>query len=134
MDSVRSAFHTQLAAVMDTLLAAAMCEIAKIFESSMCEHQVEISSLLAKLEQVERRQRTKAGQGGTAGDGGDIFRPKAPREAGTGIHNSQNMLTSELQGINAVFYTGKEQDGAGNNSQSELKKVTDYITSIKQEV
>ncbi|XP_078810250.1 uncharacterized protein LOC105354885 isoform X3 [Oryzias latipes] len=64
MESARSAFHAQLAAVMDSLLAAAVCEIAKIFESSLCQHQAEltlkaeeISALRCKLEKVERRQK-----------------------------------------------------------------------------
>lgn len=68
MESARSAFHAQLATVMDSLLAAAVCEIAKIFESSLCEQQAElahkaeeISVLRGKLEKVERRQKTKGG-------------------------------------------------------------------------
>lgn len=68
MESVRSAFHAQLATVMDSLLAAAVCEIAKIFESSLCEQQAElaqkteeISVLRGKLEKVERKQKTKGG-------------------------------------------------------------------------
>lgn len=65
---MRGAFHAQLATVMDSLLAAAVCEIAKIFESSLCEQQAElahkrqeISILRDKLEKVERRQKTKGG-------------------------------------------------------------------------
>ncbi|XP_068596095.1 uncharacterized protein [Brachionichthys hirsutus] len=76
MESVRTAFHAQLATVMDSLLAAAVCEIAKIFESSLCEQQValahktrEISHLRSKLEKLDRRQRAKSG-GGEDGDGG----------------------------------------------------------------
>lgn len=68
MESVRSAFHAQLATVMDSLLAAAVCEIAKIFESSLCEQQAElaqkaeeISILRGKLEKVERRHKAKGG-------------------------------------------------------------------------
>lgn len=68
MESVRGAFHAQLATVMDSLLAAAVCEIAKIFESSLCEQQAElahktqeISILRGKLEKVERRQKAKGG-------------------------------------------------------------------------
>lgn len=73
MEAVRSAFHAQLATVMDSLLAAAVCEIAKIFESSLCEHQVElaqktneISILRVKLEKVERRQRATGSDGDMA--------------------------------------------------------------------
>ncbi|KAM4733301.1 uncharacterized protein FYW61_008791 [Anableps anableps] len=68
MESVRSAFHAQLATVMDSLLAAAVCEIAKIFESSLCEQQAElaqkaeeISVLRCRLEKVERRHKAKGG-------------------------------------------------------------------------
>lgn len=70
METVRSAFHAQLATVMDSLLAAAVCEIAKIFESSLCEQQAElvqraeeISVLRGRLEKVERRQKAKGGGG-----------------------------------------------------------------------
>ncbi|XP_024918691.1 zinc finger protein 37-like isoform X4 [Cynoglossus semilaevis] len=70
MESVRSTFHTQLATVMDSLLAAAVCEIAKIFESSLCEQQAalvqkteEICVLRDKLEKVEKKQKTKTGEG-----------------------------------------------------------------------
>ncbi|XP_060935658.1 zinc finger protein with KRAB and SCAN domains 1-like [Limanda limanda] len=70
MESVRSSFHAQLATVMDSLLAAAVCEIAKIFEGSLCEQQAElvqrseeISILRGQLEKVERRQRAKGGPG-----------------------------------------------------------------------
>lgn len=62
LDSVRNAFHAQLATVMDSLLAAAVCEIAKIFESSLCEQQEElmqrgeeITALRGRLERAERR-------------------------------------------------------------------------------
>uniref|UniRef100_A0A1A7WNF3 C2H2-type domain-containing protein n=1 Tax=Iconisemion striatum TaxID=60296 RepID=A0A1A7WNF3_9TELE len=68
MESVRSAFHAQLATVMDSLLAAAVCEIAKIFESSLCDQQAElahkseeISILRCRLEKQEKRQRAKGG-------------------------------------------------------------------------
>ncbi|XP_056150096.1 zinc finger protein 213-like [Lampris incognitus] len=71
MESVRSAFHAQLATVMDSLLAAAVCEIAKIFENSLCEQQAElaqkgeeISMLRAKLEKAERRVKGRCGGGG----------------------------------------------------------------------
>lgn len=70
MEAVRSAFHAQLATVMDSLLAAAVCEIAKIFEGSLCEQQAElaqkteeISVLRSKLEKAERRPKAKGGVG-----------------------------------------------------------------------
>nr|XP_057919805.1 zinc finger and SCAN domain-containing protein 5B-like [Doryrhamphus excisus] len=69
MDVVRSAFHAKLAAVMDSLLAAAVCEISKIFDSTLCEQQAElahktkeISILLGKLEHVEKMPRAQGGQ------------------------------------------------------------------------
>ncbi|XP_062414707.1 zinc finger protein with KRAB and SCAN domains 1-like [Pungitius pungitius] len=72
MESARSAFHAQLAAVMDSLLAAAVCEIAKIFESSLCEQQAqlahktdEICVLRGKLEKVDRRHKAKGGGEGS---------------------------------------------------------------------
>ncbi|CAJ1058656.1 zinc finger protein 408-like [Xyrichtys novacula] len=75
MESARSAFHAQLATVMDSLLAAAVCEIAKIFESSLCEQQAElaqkteeISVLRDKLEKVERRPKMKGGGGCEEGE------------------------------------------------------------------
>lgn len=78
MESVRSAFHAQLATVMDSLLAAAVCEIAKIFESSLCEQQAElvqkaeeISMLRGKLEKAERRQKGKGG-GGVGSEEGEM--------------------------------------------------------------
>lgn len=68
MEAARGAFHAQLAAVMDSLLAAAVCEIAKIFESSLCEQQAELAHktdeicvLRGELEKAGRRQRAKGG-------------------------------------------------------------------------
>ncbi|XP_038161070.1 zinc finger protein 777-like isoform X2 [Cyprinodon tularosa] len=68
MEAVRGVFHAQLATVMDSLLAAAVCEIAKIFESSLCEQQAElvqkaeeISMLRCRLEKMERRYKAKEG-------------------------------------------------------------------------
>lgn len=76
MESVRSAFHAQLATVMDSLLAAAVCEIAKIFESSLCEQQAELaqkgaemSLLRGKLEKAERRLKGKGGEEGETSTG-----------------------------------------------------------------
>nr|XP_061786371.1 B-cell CLL/lymphoma 6 member B protein-like [Nerophis lumbriciformis] len=94
MDDVRSAFHAQLAAVMDSLLAAAVCQIAKIFESSLCEQQVElahktreISILLGRLDQEERK-------GGVADDTLD-------NSTETGMHaepdDGNNISISELK-------------------------------------
>ncbi|XP_010894051.1 zinc finger protein 391-like isoform X2 [Esox lucius] len=70
LDSVRNAFHAQLATVMDSLLAAAVCEIAKIFESSLCEQQAEltqrgeeITALRGRLERAERRLKVEGEEG-----------------------------------------------------------------------
>lgn len=75
MESARSAFHAQLATVMDSLLAAAVCEIAKIFEGSLREQQEElvqkseeISVLRGRLEKAEKKHRAKVG----AGDQGEL--------------------------------------------------------------
>ncbi|MEQ2291464.1 hypothetical protein AMECASPLE_013635 [Ameca splendens] len=89
MESVRSAFHAQLATVMDSLLAAAVCEIAKIFEGSLCEQQAElaqkaeeISRLRCRLEKVERRHEAKGGctdEGELlSGDGEGSLRQQTP--------------------------------------------------------
>ncbi|XP_061581379.1 zinc finger and SCAN domain-containing protein 2-like [Cololabis saira] len=65
MEPVRSVFHAQLASVMDSLLAAAVCEIAKIFESCLCEQQAELAqksremSILRGRLETERRQRAE---------------------------------------------------------------------------
>lgn len=61
-EKVQKAFRVQLSSVMDSLLTAAVCEIAKIFEGSLNEQQEEltqkgdeISALMEKLKQAERR-------------------------------------------------------------------------------
>lgn len=103
MESVRSAFHAQLATVMDSLLAAAVCEIAKIFESSLCEQQAElaqkteeISILRGKLEKVERRQKAKGG----GGEDGEMS--SGDREGGlrqqtlTGSGNTAHLVLQQL--------------------------------------
>ncbi|KAI3351728.1 hypothetical protein L3Q82_020563 [Scortum barcoo] len=81
MEAVRSAFHAQLATVMDSLLAAAVCEIAKIFEGSLCEQQAElaqkteeISLLRSKLEKAERRREEAEGEGWSGRGRGDVTR------------------------------------------------------------
>ncbi|MEQ2168439.1 hypothetical protein GOODEAATRI_014415 [Goodea atripinnis] len=80
---------TLLATVMDSLLAAAVCEIAKIFEGSLCEQQAElaqkaeeISRLRCRLEKVERRHEAKGGctdEGELlSGDGEGSLRQQTP--------------------------------------------------------
>lgn len=92
MESARSAFHAQLATVMDSLLAAAVCEIAKIFEGSLREQQEElvqkseeISALRGRLEKAEKKHRAKVGVGdqcdASSGDG----RGKLQRQTPSGL-------------------------------------------------
>ncbi|KAM4621271.1 uncharacterized protein ACJ7VT_005655 [Polymixia lowei] len=61
-DYLKRAFRAQLTSTIDSLLRTAVCEITKIFESSLCDHQVElaqkaeeISRLQMKLERVESK-------------------------------------------------------------------------------
>ncbi|XP_042349212.1 zinc finger protein 768-like [Plectropomus leopardus] len=127
MESVRSAFHTQLATVMDSLLAAAVCEIAKIFESSLCEQQAElaqkteeISVLRGKLEKVERRQKAKGG-GSEEGDMSSGDREGSMRQqtlAGPGLNVGKNVSSHSdpaerlSQSISALKEEVTGQDGA----------------------
>ena len=60
----------QLGTIMDAVMKTAVCEIAKIFESSLCEQQLEltqhveeISMLRGKLDKAERRLRGDAAEG-----------------------------------------------------------------------
>ncbi|XP_055080914.1 zinc finger and SCAN domain-containing protein 21-like isoform X3 [Periophthalmus magnuspinnatus] len=62
MEIAKSVFHAKLASVMDTLLANAVREIVKIFESSLSQHQAEllqktneITILREELEKVQRK-------------------------------------------------------------------------------
>lgn len=97
MESARSAFHAQLATVMDSLLAAAVCEIAKIFEGSLREQQEElvqkseeISALRGRLEKAERKHRAKVGVGDQcdAACGDREARGKAQRQTLAGLRAS----------------------------------------------
>ncbi|KAF0039738.1 hypothetical protein F2P81_007973 [Scophthalmus maximus] len=121
MESARSAFHAQLATVMDSLLAAAVCEIAKIFEGSLCEQQAEllqkteeISVLRGRLEKVERRPRAKSG----GREDADV--PSGGREALTGAGLSVGKDVSshpdQAEGLSLSLSGLKEeatgQDGA----------------------
>lgn len=101
MEAVRSAFHAQLATVMDSLLAAAVCEIAKIFESSLCEQQAElaqktqeISTLRGKLEKVERMR--LPGKPGGAGEEGD-------RDGESRLRQQSHVGSGESRSV-CVFY------------------------------
>ncbi|XP_019962561.2 uncharacterized protein [Paralichthys olivaceus] len=121
MESVRSAFHAQLATVMDSLLAAAVCEIAKIFEGSLCEQQAElvqkteeISILRGKLEKVERRQRAKSGPS----EEGEM--PPAEREG------SMRQQTPTASGLNVGKNMSSHPDPVEGLSQS--------LSGLKEEV
>ncbi|XP_014190528.1 zinc finger protein 16-like isoform X6 [Haplochromis burtoni] len=109
MESVRSAFHAQLATVMDSLLAAAVCEIAKIFESSLCEQQAELaqkteelSILRCKLEKVERRQKAKGGGSEegemSSGDREGSLRQQTLTGSVEGVSQSLGKLKEEVKG------------------------------------
>ncbi|CAG04758.1 unnamed protein product, partial [Tetraodon nigroviridis] len=130
MESARGAFHAQLATVMDSLLAAAVCEIAKIFESSLCEQQAElahksqeISVLRGKLEKVERRQRAKGGGAeegqGSAGDRAEQSQPAAGSVGGTALPGGPNVekgssssQTDSLEGHSRLKEEVTSQDAA----------------------
>ncbi|XP_076015571.1 uncharacterized protein LOC143007944 [Genypterus blacodes] len=126
MEAVRSAFHAQLATVMDSLLAAAVCEIAKIFESSLCEQQAElaqktqeISSLRGKLEKVERmRLLVKAGGAGEEGDRDGQSRPRQQSHTGSGqsVGKAPAPHADPVEGLSQGLVGMKEeatvQDGA----------------------
>lgn len=95
MKTVRSAFQAQLATVMDSLLAAAVCEIAKIFESSLCEQQAglaqkteEISILRGRLEKVERRRKVGGSEEGelSSGDREGSTGQQTPNISGNTAH------------------------------------------------
>ncbi|XP_039976388.1 zinc finger protein 768-like isoform X2 [Xiphias gladius] len=120
MESVRSAFHAQLATVMDSLLAAAVCEIAKIFESSLCEQQAElvqkteeISILRGKLEKVERRQKAKSG-GSEEGEMSSGDREGSMRQqtlTGSGLNMGKDVSSHQdsVEGLNQNLSGLKEE-------------------------
>ncbi|KAG8004023.1 Zinc finger and SCAN domain-containing protein 5B [Nibea albiflora] len=130
MESVRSAFHAQLATVMDSLLAAAVCEIAKIFESSLCEQQAElaqkteeISMLRGKLEKVDRRQKAKGGGGGSdegemsSGDRSEVsLRQQTLTGSGPNVGKDVSSHSDPVEGLSQSLSGLKEeitgQDGA----------------------
>ncbi|XP_069027426.1 uncharacterized protein [Embiotoca jacksoni] len=133
MESVRSAFHAQLATVMDSLLAAAVCEIAKIFESSLCEQQAElaqkteeISVLRCKLEKVERRQKAKGGGSEegevSAGDREGSGRQQTLTGSGLNVGKDASSHSDSVEGLAQSLSRLKEevtgQDGASVKHES----------------
>lgn len=122
MESVRGAFHAQLATVMDSLLAAAVCEIAKIFESSLCEQQAElaqktqeISILRGRLEKVERRQRAKGGGSEegemSIGDREDSLRQKTLTGSGKDVSPHSDPAAGLSHSLSGLKEEGTGQDG-----------------------
>uniref|UniRef100_UPI0037E958A1 uncharacterized protein n=1 Tax=Semicossyphus pulcher TaxID=241346 RepID=UPI0037E958A1 len=127
MESVRSAFHAQLATVMDSLLAAAVCEIAKIFESSLCEQQAElaqkseeISILRGKLDKVERRPKAKGGGSEegelSSGDREGSSRQMSLTGSGLNVGKDASCHPDQVEGLSQSLSGLKEevtgQDGA----------------------
>lgn len=106
MESVRGAFHAQLATVMDSLLAAAVCEIAKIFEGSLCEQQAELAHktqeiciLRGKLEKVERKQKAKGGgaeEGQVSSDDRGSSAPEQSQSAAGILHRSSPVVSLRI--------------------------------------
>ncbi|KAG7261971.1 hypothetical protein CRUP_010601 [Coryphaenoides rupestris] len=155
MESVRSAFHAQLATVMDSLLAAAVCEIAKIFESSLCEQQAElahkgqeISLLRGRLDTAERRLKGKAGAaagGGGAGGGGG---GRSDEDGGTsagggGGGGGEGYLRQQQQQSMAGLVSAKDvssQSDAAEGLPQSLRRLKEETTvqdtgsSVKHEV
>ncbi|XP_056296245.1 zinc finger and SCAN domain-containing protein 5A-like isoform X2 [Pseudoliparis swirei] len=133
MESARSAFHAQLAAVMDSLLAAAVCEIAKVFEGSLCEQQAELKQrteeifvLRGKLEKVERRHRAK-GEGSEEGE-----MSSGHREGGL---RQQTLAASGLNGGKEMSSHLNPEGGLSSQSLSGLKEevTSQHGTSVKHE-
>ncbi|XP_026185595.1 zinc finger protein 236-like isoform X2 [Mastacembelus armatus] len=128
MESVRSTFHAQLATVMDSLLAAAVCEIAKIFESSLCEQQAEltqkteeISILRCKLEKVERRQKAKSGgseEGEVSpGDREGSLRQQTLTGSGLNLGKDVSSHTDPVEGISQSV-SGLKEEVTGQDGSS----------------
>ncbi|KAF7667609.1 hypothetical protein LDENG_00053340 [Lucifuga dentata] len=141
MESVRSAFHAQLATVMDSLLAAAVCEIAKIFESSLCQQQAEltqkaqeISMLRGKLEKVERRHKTKVGAASEevempAGDrdGEGSLRQQNQTRSGLSVRKDMASQSDSVEGLSQVLDGLKEEEEATGQDGTSVKHET-YVT------
>ncbi|KAF3838436.1 hypothetical protein F7725_010204, partial [Dissostichus mawsoni] len=125
METVRSAFHAQLATVMDSLLAAAVCEIAKIFESSLCEQQAglaqkteEITILRGRLEKVERRRKGGGSEEGelSSGDRERSTRQQTPNGSGLNVGKDLSSHLDPVERLSQSLRGMKEevtgQDGA----------------------
>ncbi|KAJ8382436.1 hypothetical protein SKAU_G00032140 [Synaphobranchus kaupii] len=71
-EAARSSFNTQLASVMESLLAAAVCEISRIFEGSLSDSRAEVAQgreevvfLKRKLEVLEVQLKDASATSGT---------------------------------------------------------------------
>lgn len=138
MESARSAFHAQLASVMDSLLAAAVCEIAKIFESSLCEQQAElaqkreeISALRSKLDKVERRPKVKDGElssGARQAAAGPNVEQEVPSPPDT--FDGLGRLKEEVPGQDGVSI--KHERAASHSNQGSLTESEDGLSGVEQ--
>nr|XP_040030272.1 zinc finger protein 174-like isoform X1 [Gasterosteus aculeatus aculeatus] len=130
MEAARGAFHAQLAAVMDSLLAAAVCEIAKIFESSLCEQQAELAHktdeicvLRGELEKAGRRQRAKGGgvEGSEEVEVASGDREGSSRQqtqAGSGcILKDSSSLSNRVEGLSQSL-SGLKEEVTGQSDAS----------------
>lgn len=149
MESARSAFHAQLATVMDSLLAAAVCEIAKIFESSLCEQQAElaqkteeISILRCKLEKVERRQKAKGGGSEegemSSGDREGNLRQQTLTGSGLNVGKDVSSHSDPVEGNSQNLNRLKEevtgQDGASvKHERAGLRSTLGSVTVLAPE-
>ncbi|XP_034400176.1 zinc finger protein 13-like [Cyclopterus lumpus] len=126
MESARSAFHAQLAAVMDSLLAAAVCEIAKIFEGSLCEQQAELTQRTEEIfvlrSKLERRQRSKGG-GSEEGEMSSGDREGGLRQqtlAGSGLNGGKDLSShsNPVEGLSSQSLSGLKEEVTGHRGAS----------------
>lgn len=135
METVREAFQAQLASAMDTLLAAALCEIAKIFESCLCEHQAallqkthEISVLTCELEKVQRRCAEREINDVLAEEKSTSESENRVKQEPETVNISTDIVTQHLEGQNlteikeeANAYEAIESKQEPNDSQLNLQ-------------
>lgn len=142
METLRSAFNAQLASVMDSLLAAAVCEIAKIFESSLCQHQAEllqktneISILRSELEKVERSTESviksaDVNEKTTAESGPKVKQEPDPVNISDDVglcENSQNTVIKE----EGKFLDEAPESQHQNDSKSNLELATIHASEMQ---
>ncbi|XP_072289757.1 uncharacterized protein [Eucyclogobius newberryi] len=124
METAKSVFHAQLASVMDTLLASAVCEIAKIFESALSQHQAallqrtheEVSILRGELETVQRRCAEKKSTRSLETDDqptSESDHCEDPSDPVQGLYRDFGGIKEEPQSL-------EEEDADQNESQSKM--------------